>query len=648
MYKKMTHKLKKSNPTLRIIYYLIITAYIISLFFFIKSLLALKGIETVLRTIFIIFFIIYLIIYSFMNLLNLLQRKYKGLIITSIISLIFIMIFSVGSYYINYIYDNLNNMTEERELLYKSYLITLKDTEFSDDSRIGIIAKDVEADDHDLAQKLYAKEKLENEIIDYDDYIKLLDSLYNKEIEAIFVPGNYTTLFQSEEGFNNIYQDTKIIYEYSEKRENEDLNLTSDKDFSEPLTFLLMGVDSAVSGLNENAAFNGDTLMLITFNPQTLNTVMLSIPRDTYVPIACRNNAYAKINSAAAYGTSCVVNTINNLLDINVDYYVKVNFKGVVELVDAIGGVEVDVEKPYFNKNNGVDYHGQVCEQNSDRSFGNNIVCMDPGLQTLNGEQALAYSRNRHQYIGSDLDRIRHQQQVVEAIAGKALQFSSLKDLQKMLNAVSNNIATNMETNTILSGYQVVKNMIGNLLTGEELLNINKAYLETYSLSVYVPSQGRRTSAQGFYTESLEDIKKALKVSLGKEEEQEIKTFNFSVNNPYSVYSPGKGLRSGSSGELLPNFVGKSVGEVEKYCNEHNINLDIRYVDEDSDFYNASVAVGLVGNQSVHADVLLSTVNNLTIYIVNSTPKNNEVTENKNTNNNDNDDIDKVITDLIE
>ena len=236
------------------------------------------------------------------------------------------------------------------------------------------------------------------------------------------------------------------------KKENQDLILSSNKDFDEPLTFLLMGVDSEDNGLNANAAFNGDTLMIITFNPTTLTTTMLSIPRDTYVPIACRSNSYSKINSAAAYGTSCVVDTVSNFLDIDIDYYVKINFKGVVDLVDALGGIEVDVEAPTYNADR---YDGMMCEQNSDRLFGDNLVCVEPGLQTLNGEQALAYARNRHLYIGSDLDRIRHQQQVVEAIAQKALQFSSIKDLQDILNAISNNIATNMTTDTILSGYNV-------------------------------------------------------------------------------------------------------------------------------------------------------------------------------------------------
>lgn len=645
---RVIRKLKKSNLVIRIIYYLVTICYLVSSILFIKSLLNLTGIETGIRIIAIIFFIIYFLLYVFINFLNLLRRKYKGLIISTIFSLLFILIFFIGSYYINYVYSNINNMQESEKITYNIYLITLKDTEFSSESKIGVISDKIDKDNNELSTKLYKKKNLKNEIVEYNDYIKMLDNLYNNVIDGAIVPGNYDTLFRNEEGFENIVYDTKVIYEYSEQKKNEDLNIVSDKDFSEPLTFLFLGVDSEGDGLNAKAAFNGDTLMLMSFNPKTLRSVLLSIPRDTYVPIACNNNRYAKINSSAAYGTGCVISTINKFLDINIDYYVKINFKGVVDLVEAVGGVEVDVESPTYMANK---YNGKVCEQNSDRQWGDKLVCMNPGLQVLNGEQALAYSRCRHMYIGSDLDRVRHQQQVVEALANKVLHFNSIKEFQDILNAVSKNIATNMDTDTILSGYNVAKNVLGNKLSGKDSLNIQKATLETYSLNVYVPSQGRNTSAQGYYESSLEDIKKAFNIVLGKETEEPIKTFSFSVNETYEIYRPGKGKRTGQSGALLPSFVGKSISEAQSFCNSNNINLEIKYVDSGSEHYNDKVAVGLIGDQSVHKDVLLSTVSNLTVYVVNSknTNSNQNSNKTKNTENkNDNSKSDAIIKGFID
>ncbi len=621
---KFFRKLKKSNRVLRYIYYIICIAYIISLFFFIKSLLSLTGVETVLRIVFIVFFIFYIVLYCFWNLINLLCHKYKALIITSIISIIFIIIFCIGSYYINMLYSNIDNITENDKLTYTTYLIALKDTNFDNDSSIGLLDDETEVEWNVLAQKLYSEEKLANSITDYSDYNIMLRDLYNGNIDAIFVPGNYVTLFSNEEQYQDIASETKVLYEYNEEMENQDLILSSNKTFEEPLTFLLMGVDSEAAGLNANAAFNGDTLMLITFNPDTLTATMVSIPRDTYVPIACNGDRYAKINSSAAYGTSCVIDTVSNFLDVKIDYYVKINFKGVVDLVEALGGVEVDVEAPTYNADK---YDGMMCEQNSDRLFGDNLICIEPGLQTLNGEQALAYARNRHMYIGGDLDRVRHQQQVVEAIASKALQFSSITELENILKAISNNVATNMDTTTILSGYDVIKNMVSNVIGGEDLLNINKAYLETYSLPVYVPSMGSTTSAQGYYVDSLEDIQHALKVTLGLEDEEVIKTFSFSVNEPYEITSPGSGLRNEKSSSTLPNFIGSTVSVAEEFCSDHGISFHIEYVDPDDEHYNANVAVGLIGDQSEFIGVLLSTVDELTVYVVNSKEAVNEEPE---------------------
>ena len=629
---KMLRKLKKSKKAYRVIYYIINILYLVTLVLFIKNILSLKGIETFIRVIIIIFFILYFFIYSFWNLLNLLRRKYKGLIITSIITLLFIIVFSVSSYYINFVYSNINGMKEKNEVIYNSYLIVLSDKTFNKDSVIGIIDKDIDKDNYDLAQKLIKEKKLYNKVEYYNDYIKLIDDLYKGVIDAAIVPGNYENLVKNEVGFENIDSDVKKVFEYSEKKKNEDLDLVSNKDFNEPLTFLFLGVDSEGDGLNASSSFNGDTLMLMSINPKTLNAILLSIPRDTYVPIACNKNNYAKINSSAGFGTSCVISTINNLMGINIDYYVKINFKGVVDLVEAVGGIDIDVEAPTYTPNK---YKGKVCEQNSDRQFGNKLVCMEPGLQTLNGEQALAYARCRHMYIGSDLDRVRHQQQVVEALANKALHFSSIKDLQNILTAVSKNISTNMDTDTMLSGYNVLKNVVGSKLSGTDGLNISKATLETYSLNVYVPQSGRNTSAQGYYLSSLNDIKHAFNVVLEKEKDEMVKTFSFSVNETYELYSPGKGKRTEKSGELLPSFVGKTVEEAKEFCNQYNISLNVKYVDPESEFYNGSVNVGLIGNQSVHKDVLVNSISELTVYIVNS--KAEEKSNNSTDNNKDND-----------
>ena len=351
-----------------------------------------------------------------------------------------------------------------------------------------------------LPKKLIKNEKLKNEIIDYEDNFIMLSDLYNKKVDGIFVSGNYLTLFTNEEIYQNLASETYVVYEYSEEMENEDLELATTKKLDEPFTVLVMGVDSKTDGLNANAAFNGDTLMLITFNPHTLNATIFSIPRDTYVPIACNNNKYAKINSSAAYGTSCVIDTIENLTDIGIDYYAKINFKGVVDLVNALKGIDVEVTKEF-------------CEQNSDRSFAKeDLICLEKGFQHLDGEQTLAYARHRKTLLRSDIDRTKNQQLIVEAIAKKALTISTFKDFENILDAISNNISTNMSKTQILSSYNILKKMLNNSIKGNDFIKIEKTYLEYYSLPVYTSNM--YVSAIGHYEDSLQEIIKLMKVNL--------------------------------------------------------------------------------------------------------------------------------------
>lgn len=599
--KILFRKLKRSNKFLLTLFIITFGLYIIGYTLFIKNLLSLSGIETGIRVFFIIFFLLWLIFYLFLSLIKLIKRNYKALIITTIISLLFSIVFYVSSFYIDLIYDKMGNLTESNTTIYTTYLINFNDDEFNEDKILGMVDDKESIEGYILANKLIKKEKLKNKVIKYAGFTELLSAFYNKEVDAIFVSSNYKTLFGSD-AYPNIGDETNILYKFSEKRKNEDKRIVSNKELTEPFTLLVMGVDSEANGLNANAAFNGDTLIYMTFNPKTLTASMFSIPRDTYVPIACRNNAYSKINSSAAYGTNCVINTVENLTGIKVDYYVKVNFKAVVELVEAVKGIEVMVEEPDFQRNSGVDCKGMVCEQNSNRDWGNNTVYIKSGWQKLNGEQALAYARCRHLYIESDLARNRHQQEIITALAKKALKIRSQKEFENILDAVSNNIATNMSMKEILSSYDILKSMITNSLKGEEMVNIKKSYLEVYSLPVNL---GRSvTSALGHYPGSLDDITKMMRTNLGKEEPTLAKTFTYDINTPYQEKVYGKGITTGEKLQLLPSFVGQNVSVAREYASRNNFSLIV----------NGSGDI--ITTQSLASGTLVKNIKSLTVSTV--------------------------------
>lgn len=604
---KLTWKL--ANKKEKTIYIVFTLFYLISYGFFAKSIIFLVGIETTLRYLILGIFLLWIFLYIFLGRNAILKNKKKTFIFTSIITFIFIPLFGLGYYYIDKLYSKLENFTMENTSTYTSVLLAMNDTEITSSSKLGMIDNENDREGSILAKELIKKENIQNEIVKYEDFLIMLSDLYDGKIDGIFISGNYKILFGTEDNFKDIGDKTKVVYSYSKEMENEESKLTSTKNLTEPFTVLVLGVDSeAQGGLNPNAAFNGDTLMLITFNPNTLSATMFSIPRDMYVPIACNNNRYNKINSAAAYGTTCVINTIKQMTDINIDYFVKVNFKGVVDLVEAIGGVDVDVETPDYNYDKA--HAGLMCEQDSQRSY-ENLICITPGENVhLNGEQALAYARCRHLYTFSDIARNQHQQAILEAIAKKIVNVSSFSDFENILDTISNNIATNMGTNQILSFYQTIKNMLINALHGDDFISIQKTYLEYYSLPIYLPSSNFTMSAIGYYPGSLNAITTAMKENLNIIKPETIKTFQYNYNEDkeYTTDIAGKGIRTGTTLKTMPKLIGNSVSYAENWAVSNGITLTKEFVESDE-------IPGIIIDQSVHVDTFLQNVKNVTISI---------------------------------
>ena len=609
--KVLNKKLKKVSKGKRFFYKLTRLLYLVTFAYFVYGLLHLKKIESLIRIVAITFFAIWFLVYLLAGLTTMLTKKNKTFVFLTIITLLLCPAFAVSSYYINYIYNSLD-MTKEK-IIYKSNLIALKETNFNDQSVLGIVDSEDDIEGVTLANKLIKEKKLENhKLIKFEDYQSMIIALYNKEIDACFVSGNYSVInvdsTNEEETHENIEYKTKVIYSIEEEMINQDaeiLKASKTKELTEPFTVLVMGVDSASNGLKANQAFNGDTLILITFNPNTLTATMFSIPRDLYVPIACNHDRYAKINSSAAYGSSCVISTIQKLTTIDIDYYVKMNFVGVMDLIDALGGVEVDVATPDFTYNYGVDCHGDVCESNSHRETGSNLVHIKPGLQTLNGEQALAYARDRHQFALSDIARNQHQQQIIEAAAQKLKQINSISEFQKILDAVTNNTETNMTPDQILSFYSVGKDMLLTASSTSNTLSIKKTALSYYNLTVW---RGYNASCLGYYQPSMDEIIKLMKTNLGLVKAEPKKTFSISYNEEYETPIAGYGKTGGTKLQTVPNYVGSSKYDAQTWCSSNGISCT--FVVQDS-----TEPEGIIIDQSVHSNTLLLNVSSIEFYL---------------------------------
>lgn len=211
-------------------------------------------------------------------------------------------------------------------------------------------------------------------------------------------------------------------------RENEKSTLrTEDVDpIDDHVSILFIGVDSGEE--IENNKSRSDALLLATFNKDSNTVKLLSIPRDSYVYIP-EVGYSTKINHAHAFGGArTTVETVEEFLNVPVDYYVRVNFNAFVDLVEAIDGIWYNV--PY-----------EISEPNSGNK--RDSIHLYPGYQHLNGEETLALARTRKH--DSDLQRGRRQQEILMTIADEVLSTSSLLKLDDVMTAVGKNMSTNLK-----------------------------------------------------------------------------------------------------------------------------------------------------------------------------------------------------------
>ncbi len=541
---------------------------LIALIFFIISLVAsgyliynifsLDGIENLIRYIIIgILFLIDLISFIKIKIIwkNKARKKKKeskriGFIVFLILYSIICAITGIAiSYFLGTI-DSLN----KKYVTYSSSLITLSDNEAEkikdiDDYKIGILKDKKSPEGYIIPQEIIKENKLHdnNDITEYESYTEMIADLYTKDLDAIFVATDYPSIYGNIAGYENIQNETKIIISKEKEMKKSDTsdeeNASTGKSIKEPFTILLMGIDSTDEVLAKNAVANGDSLILITFNPKTLNATMLSIPRDSYVPIACwPSKEENKITHAAAYGNDCMINTIEDFLDIDIDYYAKINFKGLVHLVDALGGIDVEVPQ-------------DLCTDDSSRG---KQVCIDEGMQHLNGEEALVLSRNRKQLANGDFGRGQNQQLVIQALLEKIKSIKSVNQFTNVFNTIANSLDTNLTQKQILSFYSIAKDIakVGLSDNSSNIVNIQQLYLQGYGAMIYDKRMRMELYDYVPNTYSVKDIIAEMKKNLELVKHKQIKTFKFSINKPYEKeiigYGPYKSTFNASKYKTKP------------------------------------------------------------------------------------------------
>ena len=334
-------------------------------------------------------------------------------------------------------------------------------------------------DTAEVGQKYLSDAGVTPEFKQYNDYTDVFKGLIASEIDVAVLPGTYSNVIGTDESLAPYLEDTSALETFSADVKAQSV-AGADKDLTkEPFTVLL-------TGENEGLA---DTIILVTVNPISMKVTMTSIARDSYVPITCYNGGKSKINAAHAVSEACMVETVEQNFGINIDYTVEFNFASVIQVVDAVGGLDV---------HNDVYFVGQCWDVEEDK-----LITLDipEGDIHLTGQMALGYARERYAFSDGDFARQRHQQEIIEKVIQKVMATKDPNTYLKVLQAAGDNIKTNMSSEQMVefvsyamkkanryydsSNLSGVFNILNNRITGYSVMMWNDSldmYLWTYWL----------------------------------------------------------------------------------------------------------------------------------------------------------------------
>lgn len=277
----------------------------------------------------------------------------------------------------------------------------------------------------------------------YDTPTALADALYNREVDAVILGKGMVSTLKQTDGYKDFTSRTREIYTYDVTHESDPIAPNTNIS-RQPFVVYCSGTDERISDTLLNT--RSDANILAVVNPSTHKILLVNIPRDYYLPLPF-NGEMDKLTHFSVYsdkGMDEPIEALNTLLGVKADYYARVNFSGLMDIVDALGGI--DVTSP-------VDFTTVAMEmpnENGDGGYHDESFTFTEGVNHLNGREALAFSRERSAFAQGDVQRGRNQMAVLQAIIDKATSPAILSGYQDVLKAVSDSVLTNMPQQDIL------------------------------------------------------------------------------------------------------------------------------------------------------------------------------------------------------
>ena len=272
---------------------------------------------------------------------------------------------------------------------------------------------------------------------EYDDMTALADGLYTQEVGAIIINEAYASVLEDTDGYDDFSSKVRTLSTVKHETETKPVESTISADdiVSKPFVLYLSGCDQ--SG-DISTRGRSDVNILAVINPETKQILLLSTPRDYYVELSINKGGMKdKLAHAGIWGIDVSMDTLGNFYGLDVGMYFKVNFTGFKAVIDALGGVEVDSDVAFTAGTN-------ASSQSTGRTY-----TFKKGINKLDGDAALAFSRERHAFSDGDRQRGRNQMKVIAGVVKKLQSSAMLTNYAAIMNSVSESFETNMTTEQI-------------------------------------------------------------------------------------------------------------------------------------------------------------------------------------------------------
>ena len=466
---------KKTNKALNTFFKLIAFAYVVITKIFYISILKMDLLPGLVVTI----FTIAEIVFTLAMVIGLL-KKHKTYTLTVISLIIILFVSGIYIYVTNYALATisfLGDVFQETKEFDEYYIIVRKDSSYAKIEDI----KDKNVHFFQVADDVKTKltKQVSVTLVNQENLLNLGNKLLDKNVDVILTSATQYSMLGDE--IKNFREDTKVLYTIKhEIQTNTKVEETGSKYSvkSGKFNVYISGIDT--SGNIGNVS-RSDANILMSINTDTHEALLTSIPRDYYVTLHSYG-AKDKLTHSGIYGVNETVKTVEDLLDTDINYYVRVNFTTVIKLVDKLGGIDVYSDYSFTT---------------SDR-----LYTFKKGYNHMNGEEALRFSRERYAFAGGDNQRVKNQQHVIEAVMKKVLNSTTLlTKYTDILDSLKGSFQTNIAQDDISS---LVKDQINNMSSWtikSNSLTGTGASSSTYSMGstklyVMVPNSTSVTSAK--------------------------------------------------------------------------------------------------------------------------------------------------------